>query len=113
MRFLQELMEMGAYEYEELMKDETEKDYEDENHARDHASEFIARAKKVLKYNKKPGESGDVNSLAKQFAKDYYDSIVEEIDKFKYGSDSMKKGGKEDDMDYYEDEGMDDYEGRM
>lgn len=108
MNLLQELLEMCSSEYEELMNDKSEKEYVDEDHAKEEAANFIARAKQILKYNKKPGESGDVNSLAKQFAKDYYDSIVDEIEKFKYGSSNKDEENGIDDY-----EPMDDYEGRM
>ena len=108
MKFIQELIEMSSCEYEELMNDDTEKDYADKDHAKEEAANFIARAKQILQYNKKEGDSSEVNNLAKKFAKDYYDTICDELEKFKYGSDD--KGGEED-MD--DDEEYDDYEGSM
>jgi len=106
MSLITELLEMCSSEYEEMLKsDDTEKKYVDDEHAKEHAQEFIARAKEILHFNKKEGDEGEVNNLAKKFAKDYYDSIMDEIESFKYGS--RKKGDEEEDM------GGDDYEGMM
>lgn len=77
------------------MEDDKEKKYADEEHAREHAKEFIDRAKEVLNYNKKPAENGEVADMAMKFAKDYHDTIVDEINKMKYNGKEDKVGRPE------------------
>lgn len=71
---IQELLEQMDVEYENR-----EESYVDKDHATDHARQFLDRAKDVLHYNKKEGNSEEVEKLALDYAKNYYESICEEI----------------------------------
>ena len=87
MSILQELIEMEMPNGDD---NGGEKDYHDKEHASEHAKEFIDRAKGVLNYNKKPGDNEEVAKLAHQYAKDYYNSICDEINKMKYNGGEEK-----------------------
>lgn len=94
MKFLSDLLEMCSCEQEEMMdaemgmdaadSEDPSKSYADKDHAKDHAREFLDRAKEILHYNKKEGDKGELNNMAKKFAKDYYDEICDELEKIKY-----------------------------
>jgi hypothetical protein len=94
MKFLSDLLEMCSCEQEEMMDDmgmpgdeDRSKSYADKDHAKEHAQEFLSRAKEILHYNKKEGDKGELNNMAKKFAKDYYDQICDELEKVKYTAD--------------------------
>lgn len=96
MKFLSDLLEMCSCEQEEMMADmgmgdemdmkdeDPSKSYADKDSAKDRAQEFLSRAKEILHYNKKEGDKGELNNMAKKFAKDYYDEICDELEKVKY-----------------------------
>lgn len=63
------------------------KKFVDQDEAAEHAKEFLARANEVLQYNKKEGGSEEVAKLAIQYAKDYYEAIVDEVNASKYVKD--------------------------
>lgn len=83
--FIKELMEMGEYE------EELHKEYDKEEEAQEHAREFLDKAAEVLKYNKKEAGDEEVTKLAQQYAKDYYEAIIDAINAEKYTGRS--KGG--------------------
>ena len=93
MKIMKDLLEMGEYE------EEADKEYVDDGEAKGHAKEFLDRASQVLNYNKKEGGDNEIEKLACQYAKDYYEAIVDEIKGKRY------KGRSDDDMD---DRGMED-----
>lgn len=93
MSLLKELLS-EAHEYEEEM----DKEYVDEDEARGHAKEFLDRAAQVLNYNKKEGNDQEIEKLALQYAKDYFEAIADAIKGKRYEG----RGGDEemgDDMD--------------
>lgn len=96
MKLIYELLnEMGEYE------EDTQKKYVDEEEAKEHAKEFLDRAASVLNYNKKPGDDTEVESLALQYAKDYFEAICDNIKGTRY----TKDGEKVDDKDLDQEEG--------
>ena len=78
---LRELIEMDVPDVD---ADGREKQYFDAGHAKEEATKFISRARDVLNLNKKEGGNEEVAKLAHQFAKDYYQSICDEINTMKY-----------------------------
>lgn len=72
--FKEILGEMGEYE------EETHRDYADQGHACEHAKDFLDRAANVLQFNNKDNNDEDVVKLAKNYARDYYNAIVDELD---------------------------------
>jgi len=94
MKLIKNLLEMGEYE------EEADKKYVDDAEAKGHAEEFLDRAAQVLNYNKKEGNDDEIEKLAMQYAKDYYEAICDEIKGKKYG------GREEEDMDRDEDMDM-------
>ena len=97
-------MDMGAMddtEYDDMdvdMDTDTDVDVDDEEgpdgkkfidkeEAAEHAKEFLDRANEVLQYNKKEAGADDVCKLATQYAKDYYEAIVDEVNASKYAKD--------------------------
>ena len=94
MKMIKDLLN-EAHEYEEEM----DKEYVDEDEAKEHAREFLDRASKVLNYNKKEGGDGEIEKLALQYAKDYYEAISDAIKGKRYEG----RNGDDDvvgDMDY-------------
>ena len=82
-------MSMGD-DREDDMDDEEGPDakkFIDKDEAAEHAKEFLDRANEVLQYNKKEGGSEDIAKTAIQFAKDYYEAIVDEINASKYAKE--------------------------
>ena len=73
MKFLQELMDMGA------MDDKPEKHYKYQEEAREHAKTFVSDAKNILNHNSREGTNEEVEKLAMQAAKDYHQSICKAI----------------------------------
>ena len=69
------------------------KKFVDEEEAAEHAKEFLDRANEVLQYNKKEGGSDEVCKLATQYAKDYYEAIVDEINASKYADRKSPEEG--------------------
>lgn len=95
MSLIRELLQ-EANEYEE----EADKDYVDEDEARGHAKEFLDRAAQVLNYNKKEGGDSEIEKLACQYAKDYYEAIVDSIKGKRYeGRGNDEEDGDDRDMD--------------
>lgn len=94
MKLLNELLnEMGEYE------EEADQNYVDESEAKEHAKDFLDRASQVLNYNKKEGGDSEIEKLACQYAKDYYEAICDSIKGKRYenrGGDDM--GDMSDDM---------------
>jgi len=89
MRLIKNLLEMGEYE------EEADKEYVDEDEARGHAKEFLDRAAQVLNYNKKEGNDDEIEKLAMQYAKDYYEAICDEIKGKKYGGSRDEEEGSD------------------
>ncbi len=85
--FIKELMEMGEYEEESYKK------YDKGAEAQEHAREFLDKAAEVLKYNKKEADTGEVTKLAQQYAKDYYEAIVDAINAEKYSGEKRRRPG--------------------
>lgn len=83
MRLIAELIN-EANEYEE----ERDKEYVDDSEAKGHAKEFLDRASQVLNYNKKEGGDAEIEKLALQYAKDYYEAICDEIKGKRYNGRS-------------------------
>lgn len=92
------LKEMGEYE------EETHKDYADYSYACDHAKEFLDRAAHVLQYDNKNNEEEDVVKMAKKYAKDYHNAIVDEIDCL------SADGNYDADKEFADDDKVEDYE---
>jgi hypothetical protein len=90
MKILKDLLEMGEYE------EEVDKKYVDEQEAKEHAKEFLDRASQVLNYNKKEGGDSEIEKLACQYAKDYYEEICDAIKGKRYEG---RDGGSEKDSD--------------
>ncbi len=89
MKLLNELLnEMGEYE------EEADKDYVDDTEAKEHAKDFLDRASQVLNYNKKEGGDAEIEKLACQYAKDYYEAICDAIKGKRYEG----RGDSDDDM---------------
>lgn len=100
MKLINELLkEMGEYE------EDTQEDYVDEEEAKEHAKEFLDRAASVLNYNKKPGDDNEVEKLALQYAKDYFEAICDNIKGTRY-----KKDGENGDDEEVGDEDVKDVE---
>ena len=87
------------------------KKFIDKDEAAEHAKDFLDRANEVLQYNKKEAGSEDVAKTAIQFAKDYYEAIVDEINASKYSKEEdpaadedmgREDMGREEDMGYEE-----------
>ncbi len=106
MKLITELLN-EANEYEEEM----DKKYVDTEEAKGHAKEFMDRASQVLNYNKKEGGDQEIEKLACQYAKDYYEEICDAIKGKRYesrGEDTSDEGsgGRGEDMsDEYDDMG--------
>ena len=100
---LRELVEMESPDLEgngDEGMDDREKSYTDEEHAKEHSQEFISRAKSVLQHNRKPADEKEVADLAKKFAKDYYQSIIDAIDsnRFNNNQEPEEPEGREDEF---------------
>ena len=98
MKMLKTLLEMGEYE------EEMDKEYVDTDEAKGHAKEFMDRASQVLNYNKKEGGDSEIEKLACQYAKDYYEEICDAIKGKRYegrgeGEGEDMGGERGDDMD--------------
>lgn len=97
MKMLQSLLN-EANEYEEEM----DKEYVDTDEAKGHAKEFMDRASQVLNFNKKEGGDTEIEKLACQYAKDYYEEICDAIKGKRYegrGEGEDMGGEHGDDMD--------------
>jgi len=101
MRLLNELLnEMGEYE------EQVDKKYVDKDEAKMKAEDFMDRASGVLSHNKKDGSSEEIEGMALQSAKDFYEQMCDCIKGKRY--EGRDKG--DDDMDMEDemgDEGMD------
>lgn len=106
MKFMQDLLEMGMEDdavdiHADMMNggddgegdEDRSKSYFDDEHAKEEAAKFVERARELLHFNKKEGDKDEIYTTAKKFAADYAAAINDEIEKFKYSSDSDKEEG--------------------